>query len=49
MLFICKDSLGLLFREFDSYFEELTLNLCKMIFKLIGADWRQENIGISIE
>lgn len=39
----------MLFREFDSYFEELTLNLCKMIYNLIGVNWKDPDARITID
>lgn len=39
MVQICKDSLRLLAHEFDSYFEELSVNLAKMIYKIVGLRW----------
>ena len=49
MLFICRDSLSMLFREFDAYFEELTLNLCKMIYNICNINWRTQDSRISID
>ena len=43
MLLICKDSLSILFRKFDDYFEELTVNLCKMIYTIVGIKWAEDS------
>ena len=40
MLNICKESLSMLFTEYDDYFDQLTVNFCKSIYRIVGKKFK---------
>jgi len=39
---ICKESLSILFRDYDQFFEQLTVNFAKTLYRICRQDWQSD-------